>query len=815
MLWIRNEYSGVMVGSSRSFRGRLDAIVHRNLIGDLIAQVAILAVVMPFVHNRWMVLLWMGRWIPITAIVLCRQSIRLGQTNRAVAKLCVGHALGVLTSCLVLPELGPLALLVLVGDLSLLHFVGERLRRQLVTGLLVTAGLGSVLCLQSWTGLASGASKTLVVFAIILHTVGTGIAVSQSHRDSYLDLADTTSKLFGMQNRISDAIVEARQQISTAIVEGPVADLHTLHQATLRLGADLAKESALTNRNAMTAQCTECSALAQQGLKKLRALSHGAIPDLLRKHGLSVALVSLFEPSDHQLISGADDRRFEPWVEGAFYLGAAEITRFATRNSLHLQGSIEQTQDSLRLRLHSTNGTAEAFELSALALDRLGAIGAFVVDRTTDSHFDLLIEVVVNDEVTGSVRSSMASSADASDFASPSTSAKRILGSFVGSSLAAAIIGMLAMVAAFAVLRLPTLAYVALCMPVVILLLLIARDRLRKNDFEGCVIAMCLEIFGAGLFVTTLEPRAGAITGLITALPVVLGLPHFTTSTLRWITALQIAALSGVMLLSFSDWTIVESSIPLWLLVIALPPTAAGVAFLVAGAVMTTIDETRRASAAVQETLQRIVVRADSEQQAIERDLHDGAQQQFVAISMQFKMLAKLAITAPQRALQVSSTIVDQLRRTREELLAVADGTSLESLRVGDLRAALSTVVERTPERLRLRFQSNMPTLGSDVARAVYYCCTEAIQNAFKYSGEHSHVTVSVYCDEPSELRFDVADNGTGFALEMTNSEGQGLVSMRSRMSELGGRLEVRSHPTTGTVVSGALPIRVTAGASH
>jgi signal transduction histidine kinase len=803
----RSESPVASAGPPPRLSGRLDAIVKKNLIGDLVAQVAILIVVMPFVHNRWMVLLWMSRWFPVTAIVLSRRSIRRGHTNRAVAELCVGHAVGVLASCFLLPELGPLALLVLVGDLSLLHFVGERLRRQLVAGLLLTAGFGAVLCLQSWTGLADGASKTLVVFAIVLHTIGTGVAVAQSHRGSYLDLAETNSKLFGMQNRISEAIVEARHQIAAAIVEGPVADLHKLHQATLQLSANLAKESALTDRDTLTSRCGEYSATAQQALKKLRALSHGAIPDLLRKHGLSVALVSLFEPHGHQLSCARNEHRFEPWVEGAFYLCAAEVVRFATQNTLHVEGSLKQTHEYVRLHLQSTKHTDETFVFSPLTRDRLGAIGATVEDKSDSSELDVTITAVVSGRRDQPTMVAPPRSTHDHALVSASTSAERILDSFVRSSLVAAVGGFLAMVAGFAIFRMPTLAYIALCMLVVLFLLIVARDRLRKNDYEGCVVAMCLEIFGAGLFVTALEPRAGPITGLITALPVVLGLPHFTVATLRWITALQIAALSTVMLLSFADWSIVESSVPLWFLVVALPPTAAGVAFLVAGAVMTTIDETRRASAAVQETLQRIVVRADTEQQAIERDLHDGAQQQFVAISMQFKMLAKLATTAPERALLVSSTIVDQLRRTREELLAVAEGTSLESLRAGDLRSALTTVVERTPERLRLEFDRDVGPLEPNVARALYYCCMEAIQNAFKYSGEHSHVIVSVYCEERSELRFDVVDDGVGFASDSTHREGQGLVSMRSRMNELGGTLQVRSHPTGGTIVSGVLPL--------
>jgi signal transduction histidine kinase len=811
MHWIRREYTGHPGGHSIR---RLDDLVRTNLVTDLVAQVAVLVVVIPFVFNRWMILLWLCRWIPISAIVSSRRSIRRGHIDFAVAKLCLGHTLGALTSCALLPELGPLALLVLVGDLSLLHFGGERLRRQLVIGLPIGASIGALMCLQSWTDLADSAAKELVVTAIVLHTIGTGIAVAQSHRDSYLDLAELSHRLFGMQDRISEAILEARQQIASSIIEGPIAALHALHSKTIELNADLKSKGTHINSNLFAERCAECSVNAQMGLKKLRSLSHGAIPDLLRKHGLSVALVSLLEPLGHTYVPEPIERRFEPWMEGALYLCAVETVRFAAQHNLRIEASLQHTETTVWLELRSLTESNEPFRFSPLVLDRLGAIGAYVDDRANGSGLDLTVDVLL--EAGAAVPSTAVASSVAPkgqsevEHLSLNSSSKRILGSFVRSSLIAAWSGLFAMLGGWALFRITTFVYVACCMTVVLILLTVARARLRTNDFEGCLIALCIEIFGAGLFVTLLEPRAAPITGLITALPVVLGLPHFTAATHRWITALQVAALCSVMVLSFFHVTIVESTIPLWFLVVALAPVAGGVTFLVAGAVLTTIDETRRASSALRSTLREIVSRADAEQQAIERDLHDGAQQQFVALSMQFKMLPKLAVKTPDRAQILAATIVDQLRRTREELIALAEGSSLAPLRDGDLQAALMTAVERTPERLRLEYDHGVPVLPARVAKAVYYCCMEAIQNSFKYSGDHSQVRVTVSCDElESVLRFEIVDDGIGFDFPTADRGGQGLVSMKNRMSELGGDVEVRSVRGHGTVVSGSLPLQL------
>jgi signal transduction histidine kinase len=829
----------IVPDSARAGRGssevlRLDEAVQQNLVADLCAQVALLVIVMPLVRNYWLVLLWLSRWVVIGAIVSARRSIHSAHQSRAVVVLCLGHAFGVITSCVLLPELGPLAMLVLVGDLSLLHHVEESLRRKLVAGLLFVAGIGSGLCLQSWTNLAGEAAKEVVVLAIVLHTIGSGIVTSQSHRNSYLALADTTRRLFGLQDRINEAIVEARQHIATGIIEGPVAELSVLHRSAIGLSATLAKGSDTDGvRSWAIVRCTEGSAAAQHALKTLRSLSHGTIPDLLRKHGLPAALVSLFEPADLEIHTETIDRRFEPWLEGALYMCAAEAVRFAEQSGVNVHGSLElmlrgQDHSIVRLRLRSDGCSIQEplLRFSQLALDRLGAIGAVIEDRGTGSVIDVAITAPVDDRMVAR----QTNESESAELASSTASSRRILQSFVTSSLVAALAGCCTMAFAWAVLRSDVLGYIALCMAVVSAVVLVARVRLRRDDFEGCVAAMCFEIFGAALFVTVLEPRAAPITGLITTLPLVLGLPYFSLTTLRLMTALQIAALSAVMLLSFVGWTIVESSVPFWFLVAALPPVAAGVAFLVADTVILTIDETQRAAATLRSSLQRVVSRADAEQQAIERDLHDGAQQQFVAISMQFRVLSKLIASGQTRAQGVAAAIVDQLRRTREELLAMAGGSSPDSLRLGDLRTALMAVASRTPERIRLEIDDSFPSIPPPIAKAVYYCCLEAVQNAFKYSGDHSIVRVAVSLDASgdgeldvsrSTLRFAVVDDGVGFDTSLVDelgtdglgghgsggygSGGYGLASMRSRIDEVGGTLDVRSENGKGTTVSGAL----------
>jgi signal transduction histidine kinase len=95
--------------------------------------------------------------------------------------------------------------------------------------------------------------------------------------------------------------------------------------------------------------------------------------------------------------------------------------------------------------------------------------------------------------------------------------------------------------------------------------------------------------------------------------------------------------------------------------------------------------------------------------------------------------------------------------------------------------------------------------LFATVERAVYFCCTEAIQNASKHAGRGAGVTLTLE-RRRSDLAFSVVDDGVGFAPEDT-SYGLGLVSMRDRAGGVGGELHIESSPGCGTTVRGIVPV--------
>ena len=90
-----------------------------------------------------------------------------------------------------------------------------------------------------------------------------------------------------------------------------------------------------------------------------------------------------------------------------------------------------------------------------------------------------------------------------------------------------------------------------------------------------------------------------------------------------------------------------------------------------------------------------------------------------------------------------------------------------------------------------------------EVEAAVYFCCSEALQNTAKHARGASSVSISL--ERNGDLRFEVRDDGPGFSPDNAGS-GHGLVNMRDRLASVGGELDVRSAPGEGTQVSGSVP---------
>ena len=200
---------------------------------------------------------------------------------------------------------------------------------------------------------------------------------------------------------------------------------------------------------------------------------------------------------------------------------------------------------------------------------------------------------------------------------------------------------------------------------------------------------------------------------------------------------------------------------------------------------------------------QRLVAAQDEERRKLERDLHDGAQQQLVALAVQLKLARTMVDREPAKA----SGMLDALQASATDALAdlrdLARGIYPQLLADGGLAAALEAQAGKSTVPTTMR-SDGIRRYAREVETAVYYACLEALNNVAKYS-KASSATVSL-SQANGTLTFTVADDGIGFDTAGV-AQGTGLQGMADRLDAIGGDVRVRSAPGEGTTVTGTVPV--------
>jgi signal transduction histidine kinase len=210
-----------------------------------------------------------------------------------------------------------------------------------------------------------------------------------------------------------------------------------------------------------------------------------------------------------------------------------------------------------------------------------------------------------------------------------------------------------------------------------------------------------------------------------------------------------------------------------------------------------------RLIAELRESRQRIVAAQDQERRRIERNIHDGAQQQLVALAVKLRLARQLLSTDGARAESLMAALEGEASAALEDLRDLARGIYPPLLADQGLVAALRAQARRSPVDVAVEADA-VGRYPQEAEAAVYFCALEALQNVAKYA-EASRATVRLAVGG-GELRFEVTDDGQGFDPEAAH-HGTGLQGMADRLAAVGGELEVRSRPGAGTTVSGRLPI--------
>ncbi|MGP5080033.1 sensor histidine kinase [Brachybacterium alimentarium] len=199
---------------------------------------------------------------------------------------------------------------------------------------------------------------------------------------------------------------------------------------------------------------------------------------------------------------------------------------------------------------------------------------------------------------------------------------------------------------------------------------------------------------------------------------------------------------------------------------------------------------------AVRSNRAEIVMAFEQERRRIEQDLHDGIQQDLLALAMTLGMLEYRleADGGAEHALALRAR--DQVERTLESLREVVHGIHPKELSDLGLRAAMTGLCERSALAVGFTADGDLDHLDSAVASALYFTAAEALSNVERHAGtERASVSLA---REGAHVHLSVTDKGTGTA-RLVTGRSTGLAGLRERLRGVGGGLSIASEPGNGT----------------
>ena len=200
---------------------------------------------------------------------------------------------------------------------------------------------------------------------------------------------------------------------------------------------------------------------------------------------------------------------------------------------------------------------------------------------------------------------------------------------------------------------------------------------------------------------------------------------------------------------------------------------------------------------------QRLVAAQDEERRRLERNIHDGAQQQLVALTVKLRLLEQLVGRDPAKAAEIATQLQEEATAALDDLRDLARGIYPPLLADKGLSAALEAQARKSPVPVSVA-AGDLGRFSQEIEAAIYFSCLEALQNVTKYA-EASHVEISL-ARSNGELSFGVTDDGVGFDPAVV-SDGSGLQGIADRLDALGGTFEIVSTVGVGTAINGSVPV--------
>jgi PAS domain S-box-containing protein len=221
-------------------------------------------------------------------------------------------------------------------------------------------------------------------------------------------------------------------------------------------------------------------------------------------------------------------------------------------------------------------------------------------------------------------------------------------------------------------------------------------------------------------------------------------------------------------------------------------------------AVFSDISDRKRQEEEIRASRARLVEAADDARRKLERNLHDGAQQRLVALSVSLRLAESKLGADPESAAEILAGSREELTHALEDLRELARGIHPAVLTDRGLGAAVDALVARSP--LPVEAEVEPLKLPAAVEAAAYYVVAEALTNVAKYA-QASCAEVRI-APENGVLAVTVRDDGIGGADPAT---GSGLRGLADRVAALDGSLSVESAKGRGTAVRAEIPLAVDA----
>jgi signal transduction histidine kinase len=206
----------------------------------------------------------------------------------------------------------------------------------------------------------------------------------------------------------------------------------------------------------------------------------------------------------------------------------------------------------------------------------------------------------------------------------------------------------------------------------------------------------------------------------------------------------------------------------------------------------------------LQAAQKRLVAAQDDERRRLERNIHDGAQQQLVALTVKLRLADTLIERDPSRAREMLDQLRSDTNDALEDLRDLARGIYPPLLADKGLRSALEAQARKASLPVEVHATDEIDRYPQEIEAAAYFSCLEALQNVAKYA-QASGALVRL-SDGDGRLRFEVIDDGLGFDPSDVGY-GTGLQGIADRLGALAGTLTVTSSVGNGTTVAGTIPV--------